>query len=254
MFSVTLRGKSCLAALLGVAAAGILCWAGTAPVVAAFAPERPLPIYSVETEKKQISLGINCAWDNEDIPELLQTLEEKQVKATFFILGQWSDKYPDSVKAIAQAGHEIGSHSDSHRDLDSLTREEITAEVTGGISKLEKITGQPVRLIRPPSGAYNDLAIRTIHELGYLPIQWDADSLDWKGLTAQEIVQRILDRADKGSITLLHSGAEHTSEALPLLIDALKQEGYEIVPVGEMVYWDNYEIDVQGRQHSLVKN
>ncbi|MEG1778850.1 MAG: polysaccharide deacetylase family protein [Oscillospiraceae bacterium] len=241
----------CLVLLLiaGCIMGGIL---GTAAVqtIKVITGERYIPIYSVETAKKQISLGINCAWNNEDIAQILDTLKQYNVKATFFILGEWCDKYPESVEQIYNAGHEIASHSNTHNSWDTLSKEALVDEITQGMSKLEQLTGKKPQLVRPPSGAYNNLSVSTAEEMGYYVIQWDCDSLDWQDLTADKIVERISNKAAKGSITLLHSGAKHTAEALPKLIEELQKDGFEIVPIGEMIYKDNYTIDYSGRQHS----
>ncbi len=222
-------------------------------VQATAASKRQLPIYSVEREGKAISLGINCAWDNADIPQLLDILDQAGVKATFFVVGQWCDKYPESVKAIGDAGHEIGNHSDRHKDMTKLDRTGIVEEIENASDKVEKITGTRPKLFRAPSGAYNDLLVETARGLGYEVIQWDCDSIDWKGYTADEICSKIEKKAGPGSITLFHSGAKHTAEALPRVIEYLKGEGYTILPVSEMIYWDNYEMDIQGRQRPCPK-
>lgn len=247
---VVIKGKT-LAVLVSLLLIGCLglAAAGHNRTVAASAAARLLPIYCVETEENKISLGINCAWDNGDIEEILNALDKAQVKATFFILGQWCEKYPESVQEIAKRGHEIASHSYTHRDMNTLTREELAQEVTKAMAVLEETCGKKPELLRPPSGTYNDLAVEVIRGLGYYPIQWDVDTLDWKGLSAGEIVRRVTEKAQPGSIVLLHSGAENTSIALPELLRCLQESGVEIVPVGELIYKGDYTIDVQGRQH-----
>lgn len=239
-----LTGLFTLVAVVGLC--GVL-WSRP-PAEAVLASPRSLPLYSVETDQKVAALGINCAWDNADIPQLLEALDRAGVKATFFILGQWAEKYPDSVLSIHAAGHEIASHSYSHTDLTTLSRQQITEEATQGRRVLEALTGQAVTLLRPPSGAYNDTAIDTLRQLDFLPIQWDVDTLDWKGLTPDEMLLRVMSRTQNGSILLLHSGAPHTAEALPQILSALQQDGYQLLPVGQMVYPAGSPIDVQGRQ------
>ena len=183
-------------------------------VQATAASKRQLPIYSVEREGKTISLGINCAWDNADIPQLLDILDKAGVKATFFVVGQWCDKYPESVKAIGDAGHEIGNHSDRHKDMTKLDRAGIVEEIENASDKVEKITGTRPKLFRAPSGAYNDLLVETARGLGYEVIQWDCDSIDWKGYTADEICNKVEKKAGPGSITLFHSGAKASGRSL----------------------------------------
>ena len=139
---------------------------------------RSLPIYSVQTPEKKAAIGINCAWDDRDILPMLSTLQQNGVRATFFLLGEWAQKYPDAARTIARAGQEIGSHSNSHRDMDTLSQEEILQEIHLSCQNIHAACGQTPVLFRPPSGAYNDLVIDCIHRSGCIPIQWDLDTLD----------------------------------------------------------------------------
>lgn len=244
------RGKSILFLSLLF---GSLCTAGFLWSQKQLAPvstsSRSLPIYCVDTTEKVVSLGINCAWSNTDIDQILKTLSDNNVKATFFILGEWCKKYPDSVKSIAAAGHEIASHGYSHRNMTSLDSGEITLEVAKSMDILEKTSNKKPTLLRPPSGDYNNRVIDTIRALGYFPIQWDVDTLDWKGLTCDEMLLRVSAKTREGSILLLHSGAEHSAKALPEIIHSLKESGFSFKPVGELIYQTDYSIDVEGRQH-----
>ncbi len=212
------------------------------------------PIYSVETENNAplVSMGINCAWENDDIPTILDTLDKYNVKATFFIVGDFCDRYPETVKEIYERGHEIGNHSDTHPDMPSLSKEEIIAEIENCSDKLKSVTGVKPTLFRCPSGAYNELVINTANELGYSCIQWDCDSLDWKSLPPDEMLERIMKNLNCGSIMLFHNGTEHTAEALGQIIESVQSKGYTFVKVSELIYYDNYTIDHAGRQHKVV--
>lgn len=163
------------AALVLVAALCALSRAGIVRAVGA-AQGRKLPIYSVNRPDKVMALGINCAWDENDISQILQVLEEKQVKASFFIVGEWAEKYPESVKEIFAAGHEIGNHSYSHPDMTALSSDKIAEDIRRAETLLESLTGAKPRLFRPPSGAYNNMVVETAQGMGYQVIQWDCDS------------------------------------------------------------------------------
>lgn len=216
------------------------------------AAEEKRPIYSVEIEEKKVALGINCAWGDEDIPELIRALEEADVKATFFLVGEWCDRCPDSVRALADAGHELGGHSDSHPDMAKLDRDGIVRELELPAAKIEKLTGKRPTLFRPPSGSYNSTVIETAEQLGFYPIQWDCDSIDYKNPTAEQMRERILKKLQPGSIMLFHSGAKNTPGALPGIIQAVREQGYEFVPVSELVLPPPYYVDFAGRQHPAL--
>lgn len=214
---------------------------------------RLLPVYSVETPEKKAAVTFNCAWEAEDIPEILSVLEKYEAKATFFILGQWAKENPDEVKMIAEAGHEIGTHSNTHPDMAKITMEKAREELLRSCEYIEKAGGGKPKLFRAPSGSYSGELIKTASEMGFMTIQWDIDSRDWKDKTAAEMVESVTKNVGKGSIILFHSGKENTLEALPQILEILKNGGYEFVKVSELVYTENYTIDHTGRQHSLKR-
>lgn len=212
---------------------------------------RLLPIYSVETQEKVVSLGFNCAWDDADIPQIISTLERYGIKATFFVVGQWAEKYPGSVKAIHEAGHELGNHSYSHPDMTQLSRSEIESQLRRCSDAVEKAAGVPTTLFRAPSGAYNNATIEVAQSMGYQVIQWSDDTRDWKKLSIEQIVDNGSKHVKNGSILLLHSGAQNTADALPALIEALQAKGYSFRPVGELICKGDFTIDSEGRQRAL---
>ncbi len=209
---------------------------------------RLLPIYSVHREDAVVSLGINCAWGNEDVGEIIDVLKEADVKATFFLVGEWAEKYPESVLEIYRAGHEIGTHSHTHPDMSSISVEEIREELLDSAEAVRNITGISPELFRAPSGAYNDILIKTATEEGYYTIQWNRDSLDWQDKSAEEIISRTTDEMENGDIMLLHAGAKNTAKALPDLLNAIKEKGYGAVTVGELIYRENFKMDHEGKQ------
>ncbi len=207
-----------------------------------------IPIYCVKTDEKKIAITFDSAWDDADLTEVLQALEDYKCKATFFVVGDFLVKYPERVKEMYEKGHEIANHSDTHPHTNSLSRDEMIKEMEDCDKKIKDITGQEEVLFRAPYGEYNNLLVKTCEDTGRFCIQWDVDSLDWKGLTADMIVKRVTEKVKNGSIILLHNGAENTAEALPHLLCELKNEGYEFVTVSDLIYRDNYYIDHTGMQ------
>lgn len=215
--------------------------------------ERLLPIYSVETDEKKVAITFNCAWDPENLPEILKTLEAHGARATFFAVGQWAEDNPDAIKAIGSAGHEIGSHSNTHPDMTGLSEEAVREELRRSRERIKKAGGSSVALFRAPSGAYNNTVVKTAAEEGFTTIQWDVDSRDWQDKSAGEMVEAVTKNVRNGSILLFHVGKENTAEALPRILEILEQQGFSFVPVSELIYTENYTMDHEGRQHSLKK-
>ena len=220
----------------------------TAQILPTSSSERALPIYNVKTEENKVALTMNCAWSADDIDRILETLEKNEVKITFFIVGEWAEKYPEAVKKIYEAGHEIGTHSNTHPHVEQLSAEKNLEEIKLGVEKLQKITGEQTRLYRTPYGEYNDTVINTARENGYYTIQWNIDTLDYKGLTGDEMWGRIKEKLQKGSIILTHNGTEHTVDSLDMLLKNIKTNGYQVTTVSDLIYKDNYIIDNNGTQ------
>lgn len=209
---------------------------------------RLLPIYKVKTEDKNVSLTMNCAWNADDIDEILDVLDKCKVKITFFAVGDWIDKYPEAAKKIADNGHEIGSHSDTHPHVNNLSLEENIAEIKNSSDKIEKVTGKKTNLYRPPYGEYNNTVIKSAMDSGYFPIQWSLDTLDYTGLTGDEMWKRLDSKLSNGDIILMHNGTEHTADSLEMLINNIKAKGFNIIKVSDLIYESNYSIDSTGTQ------
>lgn len=209
---------------------------------------KEVPIYQVQTKEKKVALTLNCAWNADDIDNILKTLEENKIKLTFFIVGDWADKFPDAVKKIADAGHEIANHSNTHPHVNNLSKEENKQEIQSCSNKIEKLTGQKTILYRAPYGEYNNTVIQAAKESSHVPIQWNLDTLDYTGLTGEEMWNRINGKLNNGSIILMHNGTEHTTDSLDMIIKNIQQSGYEIVTVSDLIYQENYTIDRNGVQ------
>ena len=247
-----LRRRTLTVLACALAAAAMFALVNAPAVAEASASSRQLPIYCVQRDQKMLSISFDAAWGNEDTQQLIDILGRYDVKATFFVVGEWVDKYPESVKALADAGHEVMNHSNTHAHFSQLSTDEIIADVTACNDKIEAVTGVRPTLIRPPYGEYDDHVITAIRSMGMEPIQWDVDSLDWKELSAAEITERVTTKVQPGSIVLFHNAALHTPEALPGILEALLQEGYTFVPISELIlpgaYNADYTIDHTGRQ------
>lgn len=141
-----------------------------------FGQERRIPIYGVQTDKKQVAISFDAAWGNEFTAGILDILDTYDVKATFFLVDFWAEKYPEDVKMIAERGHDIGNHSATHPDMAQLSEEAITGELNAVADRVESLTGKRPVLFRPPYGSYSDRLINTAEALGYQTIQWSVDT------------------------------------------------------------------------------
>lgn len=224
---------------------------GTQPNVVETAAKssRLLPIYSVEMEEAKVAITINCAWNADDIDMILETLKNQQVKVTFFMVGEWVEKYPEEVKKIYDEGHEIANHSYNHPHVNNLSLEKNREQIQKCSDLIKNITGKGTELYRGPYGEYNNTVIEAAKALGHETIQWSIDSLDYKGLTGEQMWERIEPKLEKGSIILMHNGTENTALSLNDIISKIKQKGYSVIPVSELIYKENFEIDNNGKQH-----
>lgn len=216
------------------------------------AGNRELPIYSVDTQDKKISISFDAAWGNEDTQEILSILSKHNIHATFFMTGGWVESYPEDVKAIAAAGHDLGNHSEHHKEMSKLTASEIEEEIMSVHNKVRELTGKEMILFRPPYGDYDNDVVKTASSLNYYTIQWSVDSLDWKNYGIDSIIKTVCEHKDmgNGAIILCHNGAKYTAQALDILLTRLEEKGYQFVPISELIYKDNFHMDNMGKQIS----
>lgn len=210
-----------------------------------------LPIYSVETEDKVVAITFDAAWGDEDLDEILEILDAHNCKAAFFVTGDWATRYPDAIKKIHNNGHDLGNHGANHKHMTQLGREEMLAEIEGCHTIIKTMTGTDMILFRAPYGDYNESVVLAAKSMDYYTIQWDVDSLDWKDYGVESIINTVCEHKSlqNGSIILLHNGSTYTCQALDSLLTGLEDQGYSFVPVSELIYKDNYQIDHTGRQY-----
>lgn len=203
-----------------------------------FAPEPPAAVYSVPTDRKAVALTFDISWGDKRAEPILAVLKNKNVEnATFFLSSPWSKTHPEIVKQIVEAGYEIGSHGHKHDNYSTYEDAEIRKQILTAHQMLTEVTGKAPKLLRLPNGDFDKRVLRIARELGYTVIQWDTDSLDWKNPGVEAIVQRVVSKAHPGDIILFHASdsAKQTHEALPIIIDRLREQGYEFVSVGQLL-------------------
>lgn len=210
---------------------------------------RRLPIYCVQNDTKKIAISFDAAWGNDDTGTLINILAKYNIKATFFVVGEWVDKYPESVKQLVDAGHQIQNHSSTHPHMPKLTNEQMIQELKNCNEKIAKVAGQTPTLFRCPFGDYNNGTIEAVESLDMYTIQWDVDSRDWQETaTVESITNNVVNNVKDGSIVLFHNDADHTPEALPAILEQLLAKGYQFELISDLIYKDNYHMDHAGMQ------
>lgn len=216
-----------------------------------FETARKVPIYSVETESNKVAISFDAAWGADKTRTIMDICDSYNVKATFFLVGFWIEKYPEMVKEIYNRGFEIGIHSNTHPDMTKLSRKQIKSELLTNIELIKNLVNYTPKVFRPPFGYYNNTLIDVCDELNLKCIEWSVDSLDWKGLSASALAGRVNSKVKNGSIVLFHNNSDHIEQGLKMVLEGFKQKSLLAVPVGELIYFDNYKIDANGTQ---IKN
>lgn len=200
--------------------------------------EQPQAIYQVETDKNILALTFDISWGNEKPGPILDVLEEKGVKkATFFLSSPWAEHHPEIVTRIKEMGFEIASHGHKHINYSRLKDDEIREQILKSHRTLKSLTGTTPKLLRTPNGDFDNRVLRIAGEMGYSVIQWDTDSKDWINPGVDKIVDNVVSQAHPGDIILLHASdsCKQTHEALPIIIDKLRNNGYDFATVTELI-------------------
>lgn len=233
--------------ILLAAATFMTCVSTVTKSITTASVQREIPIYYVDKTEKVCSISFDAAWGNEQTEDLLNTLDKYKIKSTFFLVGQWVDKFPESVKEIHRRGHDVGNHGDTHSYMTQQSDDTIKKELISCNDKIQKLTKKTPTLFRPPYGDYNNSVVNGVKNQNMYCVQWNIDSLDWKDPSVDQIVQNCTQKLQPGSIILLHNGATNTPEALPKIIEAIQGQGYKIVPISQLLLKGNYTTDVQGK-------
>lgn len=191
-------------------------------------------VYRADTEEKELALMMNVYQGEELLPEFLSLFEKEQMKITFFIGGVWAEKHPDTVKSIAQAGHELGNHGFHHKLHTRLTRQESREEIRQTNELLLSLTGQEVLLFAPPAGDVNDEVTEDARACGCTTVMWSADLIDWRDQDEEKLFARVKRNLKPGVLVLTHP-TPATLRVLPRVIALAREQGYTFRTVGQLV-------------------
>ncbi|WP_079480142.1 polysaccharide deacetylase family protein [Halobacillus salinus] len=185
------------------------------------------PIYRGNPDKEMVSFLINVSWGEEYLPDMIQVLSEKNVKATFFIDGAFARDFTNLVQMIDEEGHTIGSHGFGHKDMGSMSEQQAINNLEQADEFLFALTKSKVKYFAPPSGSFNQNTVSAADELGMETILWTVDTIDWRKPTKQVLIDRVIGKIHNGATILMHPTAV-TAESLPELIDAIRADDYRI--------------------------
>ena len=231
---ITLKRKKILliAALDIVFTAGVCFYGSNTATVSG--EVRGNPYYEGEKGHNAVAFGMNVDWGTEYIPAILDIFKEEDVKITFFLTGRWCQENPEVAKTIYQSGMEIGNHGLKHKSPAGMTYEENMADIEAAENIINDALGIKTMLFAPAAGEIESQVLNAAADLGYKTILWSVDTIDWQKPTPEVITQRVVDKAEDGSIVLMHP-TENTLKALPSMIEALKEKGLNIVTVSQLL-------------------
>lgn len=195
-------------------------------------------IKKVPTTHKVVALTIDDGPHYKTTPQMLAVLKEKKIKLTLFILGENAERHPEILAQAVADGHEIATHAYSHNSLAKMSQQEVSNELDKAEKAITAVAPKPV-LFRPPGGAYNDTVLAEVQRRGYRTILWSVDPADWQRPSVEKVVDKVMKNVQPGSIVLLHDGQYPlpTPQAIGIIIDQLRQDGYSIVTVGELLQY-----------------
>lgn len=210
-----------------------------------------MPVCRVSTGDKVVALTFDTAFGDKDYTlKILDVLKKENVKSTFFVMGIWAEEYPDVVNEIADS-QEVASHSMNHLRYPDLTESAVLDDANEAADTIFELTGYDTKLLRLPFGAFNATVIMTLENAGYVPVKWSLDSLDWKGISAKKIYDNVLSNVKSGDIIMFQNNMQETPDALSEIILGLREDGYKIVPLSEMLLKNNYITDSEGTQKNF---
>ena len=200
----------------------------------------------IPTTSKVVALTFDAGANADAVPSILATLADEDVRATFFLTGDFVRRFGGAGRSIVSAGHRLANHSATHPEFTSLSAEQIKAEIRGAEADIRDVTGQDPRpLFRFPFGDRDARTIDTVNELGYVAVRWTVDTLGWQGTSggrsATEVTERVLDAATAGQVVLMHVGSHPTdgsmldAEALAAVITELRAAGYRFVTLDALL-------------------
>ncbi len=192
------------------------------------------PIYQGNTGEKVVALTVNVDWGEDFIPVMLEAFKSNDARVTFFVTGKWAEKHPDLLKTMKKAGHSIQNHGYKHLHFDQLSTSQIQEQIKKAEDIIYKLTGERPRFFASPYGEKSQQLVAAVADMNYDFIMWSVDTIDWQRPAPETIVKRVVSRVHNDAIVLMHP-TEPTVKALPEMLKQLKNQGYKMISIDEMV-------------------
>lgn len=193
------------------------------------------PVNKVETEIKKVAISINCSENVENIESIVNTLSKMNTRATFYITGEIVQKYPEKIKLITNSGNEIGNLSYHYINLKNKKVEEIREEIAKATKEIQNITNTKVQTFRTPYGECSNIIVEEARKQNLTTVLWNIDTLDYNGLTGEEMCKRINEGITPGSIILLHNTGKNTANSMEKIINNIQKQKFEICTISELI-------------------
>ena len=197
-------------------------------------PAKLVPIYQGSSNEQKVAFACNVFWGEEYLPAMLEFFAKENIQITFFLGGSWVKKHGELVKEMAGKGHELGNHSLTHPHPNALSKQHNQEQIIRTEEVIFEMTGIKTRLYAPPYGEFNQTVLQAADELGYKTIMWTVDTIDWQRPAPEIIIARVLKKVKNDAIVLMHPTAP-TVDALPILVQKLREKGFAIVPVSTVL-------------------
>lgn len=214
-----------------------------------------VPIFSVSTDEKKIALTFDLNWTKEDnLYEVLDILDQYNVKCTFFVMGKWVIKpetNKEKILEINRRGHEIANHSYEHPNFLQINREQIEKEIESTEKIIYDVTGKRCKYFRFPGGGFTPMGVQIVNSKNLKAIQWSKDSLDWRNRGEEIEYNNVMNGIKSGDIVLLHNNGKYTATNLKKIIPSLQMEGYSLVTIDELLYEDSFFVNENGKQFKI---
>ena len=233
----TFLKTGCIVCALFLLGALFYDWFHPKIYITASATPNKQPITRIDTEHPTVFLTFETGGGHDNTEKILDILDKYEVHAAFFITGSFAAENPELVKRIAASGHDLGNHSETHKNMKAMSPDECRREIRSLHEKVKELTGVEMYLFRPPYDACNYPLIQNAAACGYITVGWSCDSMDWKNYGADAVAESVCGQPnlENGSVIRMNCNALYTPEALEKIILNLKERGCEFAPLSQFL-------------------